>query len=81
MGLREEWDCVDCIQLALERLQWGTGMNRLLIVSENQTYNVDGNFKHKKNINCSSYIGTTCNSKYRLLTTHILLFRIYKIIQ
>jgi hypothetical protein len=53
MELREEWDCVDCIKLALERLQWGTGVNRLLVVSENQMYNVDGNFKHKKNINCS----------------------------
>jgi hypothetical protein len=81
MERRGEWDCVDSIQLALERLQWGTGVNTLLIISENQTYIVDRNFKHKKNINCSEYVGTTCNSKYKIPTAHILLFRIYKIIQ
>jgi len=73
--------CVCCIQLALERLQWGTGVNTLLLISENQNYKVDRNFKHKKNINCSAYAGTSCNSKYRILTALTLLFRIYKIIQ
>jgi hypothetical protein len=32
MELREELDCVDCIQVALERLQWGTGANTLLLL-------------------------------------------------
>ena len=81
MELREEWDCVSCIQLALERLQCGTGVNRLLLISENQTYKVDRNFKHKKNFTCSTYVGTSCNSKYRMLTAFILLFKIYEIMQ
>jgi hypothetical protein len=81
MELKKEWDCVDCIQLVLESLHWGTGVNTLLITSENQTYKIDRNFKHMKNINYSAYVGTTCNSKCRILMAHILLFRIYKIIQ
>ena len=78
MELTEEWDCVSCIHLALDRLQWGTGVNTLLFISGNQTYKVDRNFKHKKNLNCSAYVGTSCNSKYRILTAIILLFRIYE---
>jgi hypothetical protein len=40
MEFREEWGCVNCMQLAVERLQWRIGVNTLLIISENQTYKV-----------------------------------------
>jgi len=59
----------------------GKWLNKLLLISGNQTYKVDRNFKHKKNFNCSAYVGTNCNSKYRILTALMLLFRMYEIMQ